>query len=97
MRAIAWCSFITGKDDQARGYYQRLMEQPHPTFEDYLNAAHVEWVTKNNQQAVEYYNRAKEICSNADKIAEHILNDKEVMLERGVNETELQLLIDLIA
>ena len=97
MRAIAWCSFITGKDDQARGYYRRLMEQPHPTFEDYLNAGHVEWVTKNNQQAVEYYNKAKEICSNADKIAEHILNDKEVMLERGVNETELQLLIDLIS
>ena len=62
-----------------------------------VNAAHVEWVTHNNQLAVEYYNKAKEICSNADKIAEHILNDKEVMLERGVSETELQLLIDLIA
>ena len=61
-----------------------------------VSAAHVEWVTKNNQQAVEYYNKAKEICSNADKIAEHILNDKEVMLERGVSETELQLLRDLI-
>ena len=97
MRAIAWCSFITGKDDQARAYYQRLMELPHPAFEDYLNAAHVEWVTHNNQQAVEYYNRAKELCGNADKVAEHILNDKEVMFERGVTETELQLLIDLIS
>ena len=97
MRAIAWCSFITGKDDQARAYYQRLMELPHPAFEDYLNAAHVEWVTHNNQQAVEYYNKAKEICGDADKVAEHILNDKEVMFERGVTETELQLLIDLIS
>ena len=56
----------------------------------------MEWVTKNNQQAVEYYNRAKEICSNADKIAEHILNDKESLIARGVSETELQLLMDLI-
>ena len=96
MRAIAWCSFITGKDDQARGYYKRLQEMPHPTFEDYLNAAHVEWVTKNNQQAVEYYNKAKELCGNADKITEHIMNDKEVLLKRGVSETELLLLRDLI-
>ena len=97
MRAIAWCSFITGKDSQARGYYQRLMDLPHPAFEDYLNAAHVEWVTKNNQQAVEYYNKAKEICGNADKVAEHIMQDKEALIARGVSETELQLLIDLIA
>ena len=97
MRAIAWCSFITGKDDQARAYYQRLTTLPTPAFEDYLNAAHVEWVTHNNQQAVEYYNRAKELCGNADKVAEHIMQDKEALIARGVSETELQLLIDLIS
>ena len=97
MRAIAWCSFITGKDSQARGYYQRLMEQPHPAFEDYLNAAHVEWITKNNAKAIELYEKAKEICGNADKVAEHIMQDKEALIARGVSETELQLLIDLIA
>ena len=97
MRAIAWCSFITGKDDQARAYYRRLMELPHPSFEDYLNAAHVEWVTKNNQQAVEYYNKAKELCGSSENIAKHILNDKSVLNDRGVSETELQLLIDIIS
>ena len=56
----------------------------------------MEWVTKNNQQAVEYYNKAKELCGNADKITEHIMNDKEVLLKRGVSETELLLLRDLI-
>ena len=97
MRAIAWCSFITGKDDQARAYYRRLMELPHPAFEDYLNAAHVEWVTKNNQQAVEDYEKAKELCGSSENIAKHILNDKSVLNDRGVSETELQLLIDIIA
>ena len=96
MRAIAWCSFITGKDDQARGYYRRLMEQPHPTFEDYLNAAHVEWVTKNNQQAVELYEKAKELCGD-DRFINTLFNDREVLFKRGVSETELQLLIDIIA
>ena len=56
----------------------------------------MEWVTKNNQQAVEYYNKAKELCGNADKITEHIMNDKEVLLKRGVSENELLMLRDLI-
>ena len=56
----------------------------------------MEWVTKNNQQAVEYYNKAKEICGNANKVAEHIMQDKEALIARGVSETELLLLRDLI-
>lgn len=94
-RAIAWCSFITGKDDQARGYYKRLMEMPSPSFEDFLNAGHVEWVTHNNQQAVEYYNKAKEICGDK-KLADTLINDKEILFNRGVSKIELQLLRDLI-
>ena len=96
MRAIAWCSFITGKDDQARGYYKRLQEMPHPTFEDYLNAAHVEWSTHNNAQAIEYYEKAKTLCGSADKVAEQILNDSETLTARGISENELLLLRDLI-
>ena len=95
-RAIAWCSFITGKDDQARSYYQRLISAPNPGYEDYLNAGHVEWVTHNNQQAVEYYNKAKEICGSSKKIAESILNDKEALATRGIDERELILLRDII-
>ena len=72
------------------------MEQPHPTFEDYLNAAHVEWVTHNNQLAVEYYNKAKEICGDR-KLADTLINDKEILFNRGVSKIELQLLIDLIS
>ena len=95
MRAIAWCSFITGKDDQARGYYKRLQEMPHPTFEDYLNAAHVEWVTKNNAKAVELYKKAK-VIGGTEKVSDTLTHDKKVLLERGVSETELLLLRDLI-
>ena len=61
-----------------------------------VNAAHVEWVTHNNAKAIEYYNKAKEICGNADKVAEHIMQDKEALIARGVSETELLLLRDLI-
>ena len=94
LRAIAWCSFVTGKDDDARGYYKKLQEMPGAKFEDYLNAAHVEWVNHNNSQAVELYLKAKEMCKG--DISVYIMNDKEVLINRGANENELLLLRDLI-
>ena len=95
-RAIAWCSFLTGKDEQARGYYKRLQEMPSPSYEDFLNAGHVEWVNHNNAQAIDFYNKAKEICGSNDKVAEQIVHDSEVLIARGVSENEILLLRDLI-
>ena len=95
-RAIAWCSFLTGKDEQARGYYQRLIGQSTATFEDYLNAAHVEWVCHNNATAVELYTKAKEKSDKKSAVAEQIMRDKEALTSRGVSENELLLLRDLI-
>ena len=96
-RAIAWCSFLTGKDEQARAYYNRLHAMPNPSFEDYLNAAHVEWVNKNNATAVELYEKAKELCGSANKVAEQIMRDRDALTLRGVSEKELLLLRDLIS
>ena len=95
-RAIAWCSFVTGKDEQARNYYRRLHAMPSASYEDYLNAGHVEWVNHNNTKAIEFYERAKELCGNAEKVAEQIMHDSETLISRGVSENELLLLRDLI-
>ena len=95
-RAIAWCSFATGKDEQARAYYRRLHAMPTASYEDYLNAGHVEWVNHNNTQAIEFYEKAKALCGNANKVAEQILNDSEALVARGVSEKELLLLRDII-
>ena len=96
LRAIAWCSFVTGKDEQARGYYSRLLEMPKPGFEDYLNAAHVEWVCQDRNKAIELYNKAKECGKTTDEIAGHIMRDKETLLARGISEKELLLLRDML-
>ena len=96
MRAIAWCSFMVGKDDQARAYYKRLQESPKATFEDYLNNAHVEWVNGNKTVAVELYHKAKDVCGSVEKVARQIMHDKEALLSRGTSEKELLLLRDLI-
>lgn len=96
IRAIAWCSFITGKDEQARGYYSRLLELPKPDFEDYLNAGHVEWVSGNRSRAIELYNLAKECCKKTETITEQIMKDSEVLIARGVSKKEILLLRDLL-
>ena len=94
LRAIAWCSFVTGKDNEARSYYSKLQGMPSPATEDYLNAAHIEWVNHNNEKAIELYTKAKEMC-NGD-ISTYIMNDKEALTARGVSKNEILLLRDLI-
>lgn len=96
MRAIAWCSFITGKNEQARGYYKRVLELPNPGFEDYINAAHVEWVCQERNRAIELYNKAKECGKSIDDITEHIMRDKETLIARGISEKEILLLRDML-
>ena len=96
LRAIAWCSFATGKDEQARGYYKRILETTSPQAEDYINAAHVEWVSNNRNGAIELYNKAKECGKSTDEIAEQIMHDKETLTARGIDEKELLLLRDML-
>ncbi len=96
MRAIAWCSFLAGKDEQARNYYNKILEQPKAKFTDYLNAAHTEWVMHNNSKAVELYKRAKELCDNNTLFDASLEKDFQSLRERGMKNFEFLLLRDLI-
>lgn len=96
LRAIAWCSFVTGNDMQAREYYNRITGMPKASYQDYMNAAHVEWVSRNNVLATELYKKAKGMCSNAEEFAEHIMHDKEILISRGISEKEILMLRDLV-
>ncbi|MBR5475336.1 MAG: tetratricopeptide repeat protein [Bacteroidaceae bacterium] len=93
-RAIAWCSFLAGKDEQARKYYNKIFDSSKTKGEDIMNAGHVEWVNGNKEQAIALYRKAKEAygCN----IYNNIINDKEILLSRGANEFELNLLRDII-
>ncbi|MDO5461720.1 MAG: tetratricopeptide repeat protein [Bacteroidales bacterium] len=95
LRAIAWCSFLTGRDEDARGYYKKLHAMPDAKFEDYFNAAHVEWVNRNNSHAIELYSKAKELCPG--DISTYLMNDKEALLSRGISEKGVLLLRDAIS
>lgn len=97
LRAIAWCSFLTGKEEQARNYYRKVMEAKGAKFTDYMNAAHVEWITRNNAAAVELYIKAKKLCDNKELFFAQFEKDFDTLIERGADRQELLLLRDIIA
>ena len=56
-RPIAWCSFLTGKTEQAEKYLLKLMEED-PNKHDLLNMGHVQWSLGNRKSALDYYKRS---------------------------------------
>ena len=96
MRAIAWCSLLTGKAKQARDYYKKILEHKKASFNDYMNAAHVEWIQKENARAVELYRKAKEMCDNEELFYTNFDKDRTTLAELGADKTEITLLRDLI-
>ena len=94
-RAIGWCSFISGKLEQAQNYYMKVLENK-PSAIDYLNAGHVEWSLGDIKQAVATYNQALSLYQDKDKFIELFLKDKPHLIEQGIPQRDIPLLIDLL-
>ncbi len=56
-RPIAWCSFLTGKKEQAEKYLLMILEDE-PNKHDFMNMGHVQWSLGNRQEALEYYQKS---------------------------------------
>lgn len=93
-RPIAWCSFLTGKYDQARNYYKKILANQ-PNTQDLLNAGHTEWALQNIKGAIEFYRQAVE-KENRDfyKFQEEFNQDIPDLIVAGIEDTEISLMID---
>lgn len=93
-RPIAWCSFLTGKYDQARNYYKKILEN-RPNMQDLLNAGHTEWALQNIKGALSYYQQAVQI-ENGDiqKFIEQFNQDIPDLLIAGIEETDMTFMLD---
>ena len=83
-RAIAWCSFLTGKDEEALKYYHIILENPSCTGQDWMNTGHVYFAMHNIREAVRHYLKAQEYEKNHenDKNAPRF---KELEFKRDVS------------
>lgn len=93
-RPIAWCSFLTGKYDQARNYYRKITDRQ-PNAQDLLNAGHTEWALQNIKGALDYYRQAVQM-ENGDfsKFQEQFNQDIPDLLIAGIEETDIALMLD---
>lgn len=93
-RPIAWCSFLTGKYDQARNYYKKIAANQ-PNSQDLLNAGHTEWALQNLKGAIDYYKQAIQLESeDFNKFYELFCQDIQDLIIAGIEESELPLMLD---
>lgn len=94
-RAIAWCSFLTGKEEQARKYYGMVIEES-PVASDYLNLGHLYWCHGDLAQASQCYRQCLRLAGGRHAFREMLLADREILAERGIPEEELALMADMV-
>lgn len=95
-RPIAWCSFLTGKYEQAWEYFKKIMET-NPKATDYLNAGHTQWAMGNNKEAVRLYVLSLKSPENSiEKFTESFTNDISDLIQAGIKEEDIPFFLDRI-
>jgi tetratricopeptide (TPR) repeat protein len=93
-RPIAWCSFLTGKKEQAEKYFLQLTEDE-PGKHDYMNMGHVQWSLGNRKKALEFYRKSisKEGFSETEFL-EVFDEDLPHLLNQGVDSDDVPIMLD---
>ena len=93
-RPIAWFSLLTGKYDQARNYYSKILSK-NPDYQDYINSGHTEWVLQNIKGAMDFYKKSIAAANNNfDTFKTSFTNDIPELIAAGIERNEISLLLD---
>lgn len=94
-RGIGWCSFVNGKYEQAMNYYNKVIsKKPLPV--DYLNAGHVAWVSGDIEKAADFYTRSKDMSESKEAFLEMFRKDQNYLIQKGIVEDDIPLMLDLV-
>lgn len=93
-RAIGWCYFNLGKTEEAKKYYDMVLEEKKPSKQDWMNAAHIQLVLDNTQQAIIYYKNAVESSKDFEDFLNDYWEDMQILIAQGVNPEKLKFLPD---
>jgi tetratricopeptide (TPR) repeat protein len=96
LRPIAWCSFVLGKLENAKKYYERLIENDANKY-DYMNMGHVEWCLGNQKAAIKHYKLSVTRGDNNFKSFQlGFEEDKQYLIKNGLEEKEIPLMLDYL-
>lgn len=94
-RAIAWYSFVAGKMDQARKYYEKIIDKG-PAAADYINLGHIDWLEGKMSDAVTDYRNALSLCKDCSEFTALFAKDKNILLAKGIDADSLPLMMDCV-
>lgn len=94
-RAIGWTSFLTGNLEQAKRYYDNVLNGQ-PIAVDYLNAGHIYWALKDIPAAVSFYNKAIMLYGSKEEFLQLLFKDKTHLIKQGILKSDFPLMIDLL-
>ena len=93
-RPIAWCSFITGKLEQADKYYRKIAEEER-NHHDWINLGHVTWCFKDRKNALLFYKKALESMNyDVNSFLRILKEDAPFLIENGINKNEIPIFLD---
>ena len=95
-RPIAWCSFLTGNDERALKYYDKIIDLNKQSAQDFLNRGHVLLCSGKITDAIESYRQALALGQDATAFRASLLNDTPQLSARGINPNDIPLLADVI-
>jgi len=96
LRPIAWCSFVLGKFETAKRYYENLIETEANKY-DFINLGHVEWCLGNRKAALKNYKLSvNRQDNNLKSFLASFKEDKHYLLKYGIDPNEIPLMLDYL-
>jgi tetratricopeptide (TPR) repeat protein len=95
-RAIAWSSFLAGKNEQAKKYLLKAIAEKEE-WTDYLNLGHIALTEGHKKDAVENYEKAFLLSDkNFDTFIINFTRDAIFLVEKGVDNDDIHILLDYL-
>jgi tetratricopeptide (TPR) repeat protein len=93
-RPIAWCSFLTGKKEQAEKYLLQLLEDE-PGKHDLMNMGHVQWSMGKRKDALDFYRQSiSEGGFSENEFLEVFGEDLPHLLSQGIDSDDVPIMLD---
>lgn len=97
LRTIVFCSFIAKNLPQTNYFSTLLAENHNLSAQDHIIAGNIAWCIQENQTAKENYNAAlKMLENNWDNFVDLFKQNKDLLIQNGVEENEIPMLLDAI-
>ena len=95
-RGLGWCALLLGRPVLAEQYLEKIIASNEANASDMMNYAHLLLLTSRKQQALQFYIKSR---NKVDKLSEFFnlfKQDKQFLLNSGINPDELTLIEDSI-